>query len=92
MIIKGMEKIIKDYKYNLTSIFIVYNMQCNDNYEELTTEEKNKILNYIYEFYMKDETHLDIGFISDIIMNNYKMILAKNYTIQELNNLIYSNI
>lgn len=73
--IEKWEKIFKDNKYEMLQAFILYNMSCNEKYEELNQEQKEKILNFAYEFYMKDESCIDIGKITDTIMNNYEGIL-----------------
>ena len=61
----------------LTSIspFILYNMSCHEKYQELNEEQKEKILRFAYDFYLKDESCIDVGKIVDTIMENYEGIL-----------------
>ena len=79
-IIEKLEKIIKDNKYNNTFMCILYNMSCHDNYSNLNTEGKYKIMNLIYDVYMNDESHTDLGLFSDIIMANYEKALNGEIT------------
>lgn len=70
------EKIFNDNKYEMFSAVILYNMSCHSAYDELTKDEKMQLLNYANEFYLKDESCIDLGKITDTIMNNYKDVLA----------------
>lgn len=73
--IRKFEKIIKENKFAMLQIVVLYNMSCNDNYNILTDEQKEKLLDIIYNFYLKDEMFTDLGHIADIVMANYKEIL-----------------
>lgn len=79
-IVEKLEKIIKENKYNNIFIYILYNMSCNDNYCNLNDEGKYKIMNLIYDVYMNDESHTDLGLFSDIIMENYEKALNGEIT------------
>ena len=59
-------------------------MYCNNIYDELTIEEKKRLANFAYEFYLKDETCIDIGKITDTVMINYKDILEGKISKAEL--------
>lgn len=74
--IRKFEKIINENKTAMLQIIVLYNMRCHDNYENLTDEQKEKLLGIIYNYYIKDETFADLGHISDIVMENYKEILS----------------
>ena len=74
--IRKFEKIIKENDTAMLQIEVLYNMSCHDNYENLTDEQKEKLLGIIYNYYIKDETFTDMGHISDIVMENYKEILS----------------
>lgn len=86
--IKKWEKIFKDNKNEMFSAVILYNMNCNENYDNLSIEEKEKLLNFTYRFYMKDESCIDIGKIADTVMINYKDILAGKISRADLYNYI----
>lgn len=73
--IEKWEKIFVDNKYEMLTAIILYNMSCHENYTKLNEEEKEKILNFAYNFYMKDESCIDMGKITDTIMENYESIL-----------------
>lgn len=74
--IRKFEKIIKENNTAMLQIMVLYNMSCHDNYENLTDEQKEKLLGIIYNYYIKDETFADMGHISDIVMANFKKILS----------------
>ena len=73
--IKKFEKIIKENSMDMTAINILYSMSCHDNYSKLTDMQKNKILNFIDNVYMDDETNTSIGTLSDLVMDDYKKVL-----------------
>ena len=73
--IEKWEKIFNDNKFEMFSAVILYNMSCHSAYGELTEDEKMQLLNYANEFYLKDESGIDIGKITDTVLNNYKEIL-----------------
>ena len=74
--IRKFEKIINENDTAMLQIIVLYNMKCHDNYENLSDEQKEKLLGIIYNYYIKDETFADLGHISDITMENYKEILS----------------
>ena len=74
--IRKFEKVINENKTAMLQIIVLYNMSCHDNYNKLSDEQKEKLLGIIYNHYIKDETFVDLGHISDIIMANYKEILS----------------
>lgn len=74
--IRKFEKIINENKTAMLQITVLYNMSCHNNYENLTDEQKEKLLGIIYNYYIKDETFTDLGHISDIVMVNFKEILS----------------
>lgn len=77
-IIKHFENVISGYKFDIVHIFVLYNMMCHENYNKLKEIEKHKLMNKIYNFYIKDEQDIDIGKISDTVMEHYKEILNNN--------------
>lgn len=74
--IRKFEKIIKENETAMLQITVLYNMSCHDNYENLTDEQKEKLLGIIYNYYIKDETFTDMGHISDIVMADFREILS----------------
>lgn len=74
---KEYDKIIKEHKYDMLFLEIYYNLTCNDNFETLTDEEKEKLINFIHRAYLKDETHTDLGFICDKALD-YKDDILKD--------------
>jgi len=86
--IKKFEKVIKENKSGMLQIIVLYNMSCHGNYEELTDEEKEKILGFLYNLYLKDETCTDLGRFSDLVMDNYKDFLNGKITKNDIYNLL----
>lgn len=74
--IEKWEKIFEENKFEMLMAEILYNMSCNENYCELSVEEKEKLLNFAYRFYMKDESCLDLGKITDTVMEHKNEIIA----------------
>lgn len=78
--IRKFEKVIEENKSGFLQIIILYNMSCHGNYEEMTDKEKEKILGFLYNLYLKDETQTDLGKFSDLVMDNYKDFLQGKMT------------
>lgn len=74
--IEKWEKIFKENKFEMFSAVILYNMSCHSAYEELTEDEKMQLLNYANEFYLKDESCIDLGKITDTVMEHKNEIIA----------------
>ena len=74
--IEKWEKIFKENKFDMFSVVILYNMSCHSAYEELTEDEKMQLLNYANEFYLKDESCIDLGKITDTVMEHKSEIIA----------------
>lgn len=75
----------------ITKIYILYNMQCHFNYKNINYDEKYKLLDLIYYLYMKDETSLNLGSISDTVMGYYKEALTNEITRYNIYDYIESN-
>lgn len=73
--IEKWEKIFKQNQFEMGMAFILYNMSCNEKYEELTIEEKQKLLEFAYKFYLQDENCIDIGKITDTVLENKDKII-----------------
>ena len=86
--IKEFENIIVENRFAMLQLIITYNMKCNYNYEFLTYEGKEKLINFIYNVYMKDETKTDLAVFSDIVMNNYKKVLNGEITKDNIYNFL----
>lgn len=93
-IIKNYENIINKNKYNMLQIIILYNMKCHENYIALKDNEKWQLLSIIYNIYIKDESFTDLAHFSDIVMNNYKIILEhyKNGGFNLIKTLIFEKV
>ena len=74
---KEYDKIIKEHKYDMLFLEIYYNLTCNDSFETLTDEAKEKLINFIHRAYLKDETHTDLGCICDKALD-YKDDILKD--------------
>jgi hypothetical protein len=54
--IEKFENVINENKSAMLQIIVLYNMSCSGTYEELSQEQKEKLLGIIYNFYLKNET------------------------------------
>lgn len=86
--IRKFEKVIEENKSGMLQIIILYNMSCHGNYEEMSDEQKEKILGFLYNLYIKDETSTDLGRFSDLVMDNYNEILNGTMTKIDIYNLM----
>ena len=82
--IKEFENIIGENRFAMLQLIITYNMKCNYYYDFLTYEEKEKLIDFIYNIYMKDETKTDLAVFSDVVMNNYQKVLSEEITRQNI--------
>lgn len=87
--IKNFENVINENKSGFFQIMVLYNMSCHYNYIKMTDEEKEKVLGFIYNLYMKDETRTDLATFSDLVMNEYKKVIDGTMTRQSIYELIY---
>ena len=78
---KEYDKIIKEHKYDMLFLEIYYNLTCNDNFETLTDEEKEKLIHFIHRAYLKDESHIDLGYMCDKALENKKEILKNDVNV-----------
>lgn len=78
---KEYDEIIKEHKYDMLFLEIYYNLTCNDNFETLTDEEKEKLIHFIHRAYLKDESHIDLGYICDKALKNKENILKNDVNI-----------
>lgn len=95
------DKIINENKYDMTFLFIYYNLKVNDNLQldyiniksENIKKQINTLISIIYEAYMKDENHLDLGFICDKAVENKNEILNNtNFSKWDLLEECYNSI
>lgn len=86
--IKEFENIIEENRFAMLQLIITYNMKCNYYYTILNYEEKEKLIDFIYYIYMKDETKTDLAVFSDIVMNNYKKVLNDEITRDNIYNYL----
>lgn len=91
-LIEKFEKIIKENKYEMIFLFILYNMQCHRIYKKLSDTDKYQLMNLIYEIYLDDERQMDIAIFSDTIMANYKKALNGEITKYNIYNFIEGGI
>lgn len=85
---KEYDEIIKEHKYDMLFLEIYYNLTCNDNFETLTDEEKEKLIHFIHRAYLKDESRIDLGYICDKALKNKENILKNDVNIFNTWNLL----
>lgn len=86
--IKEFENIIEENRLTMLQLIITYNIKCHCFYNILTYEEKEKLIDFIYNVYMKDETKTDLSVFSDIVMNNYRNVLNGEITKNNIYNYL----
>ena len=85
--IEKYEKIVKENNVEMVELWILYNMQCHENYENLKNEDdKAKLLYLTYSIWLKVED-ISLEKLSDVIMDNYEEAL--NGEITKFNICIY---
>ena len=88
---KEYDEFINNHKYDMLRFIIYYNLKCNDDLiiNELSEDDIEKIINLIWEAYMKDEQHLDLGYICDKLVENAEKILDGNWNKWDLLEVCY---
>lgn len=78
---KEYDEIIKKHKYDMLSMIIYYNLQCNEDFKNLKENDIIILIQFIYKAYLKDESHIDLGYICDKALENKKEILKNDVNI-----------
>ena len=81
------DKFINENKYEMLCFEIYYNLSCNDNFKELRKNEEDlkKVIYFIHNTYLKDESHVDLGCLCDTAMKYITYILKdKDFTSYDL--------
>ena len=78
---KEYDEIIKKHKYDMLSMIIYYNLQCNEDFKNLKENDIIMLIQFIYKAYLKDESHIDLGYICDKALENKKEILKNNVNV-----------
>ena len=81
MNLKEYDEIIKNHKYDMLSMIIYYNLQCNEDFKNLKENDIIMLIQFIYKAYLKDESHIDLGYICDKALENKKEILKNDVNI-----------
>lgn len=78
---KEYDEIIKKHKYDMLSMIIYYNLKCNEDFKNLKENDIIMLIQFIYKAYLKDESHIDLGYICDKALENKKEILKNNVNV-----------
>ncbi len=78
---KEYDEIIKSHKYDMLSMIIYYNLQCNEDFKNLKENDIIMLIQFIYKAYLKDESHIDLGFICDKALENKEKILKNDVNV-----------
>lgn len=81
MNLKEYDEIIKKHKYDMLSMIIYYNLQCNEDFKNLKENDIIMLIQFIYKAYLKDESHIDLGYICDKALENKENILKNDANI-----------
>lgn len=78
---KEYDEIIKKHKYDMLFMIIYYNLKCNDDFKNLKENDIIMLIQFIYKAYLKDESHIDLGYICDKALENKENILKNDVNI-----------
>lgn len=78
---KEYDETIKKHKYDMLSMIIYYNLQCNENFKNLKENDIIMLIQFIYKAYLKDESHIDLGYMCDKALENKKEILKNDVNV-----------
>lgn len=78
---KEYDEIIKKHKYDMLFMIIYYNLQCNEDFKNLKENDIIILIQFIYKAYLKDESHIDLGYICDKALENKKEILKNDVNV-----------
>lgn len=79
---KEYDKIITEHKFDITFMYIYYNLQLNfEEFNKLNEEQKKYLISFIHDCYLKDEHYTDIGLLCDIALENKDKILKNDYRV-----------
>lgn len=78
---KEYDEIIKKHKYDMLFLEIYYNLTCNDEFKNLKENDIIILIQFIYKAYLKDESHIDLGYICDKALENKKEILKNDVNV-----------
>lgn len=78
---KEYDEIIKKHKYDMLSMIIYYNLQCNEDFKNLKENDIIMLIQFIYKAYLKDENHIDLGYMCDKALENKKEILKNDVNV-----------
>lgn len=81
MNLKEYDEIIKKHKYDMLSMIIYYNLQCNEDFKNLKENDTIMLIQFIYKAYLKDESRIDLGYICDKALENKKEILKNDVNV-----------
>lgn len=86
--IEKFEKVINENNNSMLRIMILYIISCYDNYKKMSDIQKEKLLGFLYNIYLKDETKTDLEVFVEIAMNNYRKVLNKEITRYNIYNFL----
>lgn len=78
---KEYDETIKKHKYDMLSMIIYYNLQCNEDFKNLKENDIIMLIQFIYKAYLKDESHIDLRYICDKALENKEKILKNDVNI-----------
>ncbi len=78
---KEYDEIIKKHKYDMLFMIIYYNLQCNEDFKNSKENDIITLIQFIHKAYLKDENHIDLGYICDKALENKENILKNDVNI-----------
>lgn len=87
-LLEDFKKVVKDHKYSMLDLIIYYNLTCNDDFDKLSDDDVMYLIVFIYNAYLRDENHTDLGNICDKAIEYSTDILKKNVNIFNTDDLL----
>lgn len=75
---KEYDNIINKHNFDMTFMYIYYNLQLNYDFKTLNEEQQKYIISFVHDTYLKDEHFTDLGLICDVALENRDEILKNN--------------
>lgn len=86
------EDVADKYHNDLMRIYITDTLKHSDKtkWETLSIVERQQLVDWVYHFYINDETNLNIGCICDVVMEHTKEMLKGKMSYPDISHAIYT--
>lgn len=81
---KEYDNFIKEHKFDILHFIIYYNLKCNELSKGISEDNMKTLISFIYDAYLEDENHIDLGHICDKALDLKKEILNEDFEVYDL--------